>query len=239
MKKILLTVPAMLLVFAAISQTTKKPAKVELNRAGDHLMIQLGTENWIGAPDSIKNHKKGLARTANVYLMMDKPFKGSPKMSVAFGVGVSTSNEYFEKMGVDIKATSAKLPFINQDSLSHFKKYKLTTAYLEVPVELRFMADPYNDRKSLKFAIGAKVGTLVSVHTKGKTLQDKSGTTTGAYIAKENSKRYFNGTRLSLTGRVGYGNFSFFAAYQVNTFLKDGVGASIKPLQLGICLSGL
>ena len=126
-------------------------------------------------------------------------------MSVAFGVGVSTSNEYFEKMGVDIKATSAKLPFINQDSLSHFKKYKLTTAYLEVPVELRFMADPYNDRKSLKFAIGAKVGTLVSVHTKGKTLQDKSGTTTGAYIAKENSKRYcYSIVKPLLCWRHGY-----------------------------------
>jgi hypothetical protein len=60
-----------------------------------------------------------------------------------------------------------------------------------------------------------------------------------AVVAKENSKRYFNGSRLSLTGRVGYGNFSVFGSYQVNTFLKDGVGADIKPLQIGLCISGL
>jgi hypothetical protein len=142
-------------------------------------------------------------------------------------------------MGVDIKATSTKLPFIAQDSLNHYKKYKLTTAYLEVPIELRFTADPFNDRKSLKFALGAKIGTLLSVHTKGKTLQDKNDKVVTAVVAKENSKRYFNGSRLSLTGRVGYGNFSVFGSYQVNTFLKDGVGADIKPLQIGLCISGL
>ena len=239
MKKIVLTIPAIMIVFAAISQTSKKPANMDLTRAGDHLMVQLGSEKWLGSQDSISKHSTGIARVGNVYLMMDKPFKGNPKISVAFGVGISTSNEYFKKMGVDVKATSTKLPFTALDSLNHYKKYKLTTSYLEVPIELRFCADPYNDRKSLKFALGAKVGTLLSVHTKGKTLQDKNDKVVTAVIAKENSKHYFNGTRLSLTGRIGYGNFSVFGSYQVNTFLKDGVGPDIRPLQFGICLSGL
>lgn len=239
MKKIVLIVPAMLLVFSAFSQKAKKSSSVDIDKAGDHLMVQLGTEKWSGVPDSIDRHMKGLARVGNVYVMMNKPFKGNPKLSVAFGVGIGTSNVYFKKMGVDIKATGTKLPFINQDSLDHFKKYKLTTAYLEVPIELRFTANPDDEKKSVKVALGAKVGTLLSVHTKGKTLQDKNDKALVNYVAKENSKKYFNGTRLSVTGRIGYGNLSLFGSYQVNAFLKDGVGADIRPFQLGICLSGL
>ncbi|MEP6675536.1 MAG: outer membrane beta-barrel protein [Ferruginibacter sp.] len=239
MKKIVLILTAVLFTLVAGAQTPGKTTLPPISRAGDHIMFQVGTEVWSGLPDSIDSHLKGLARVANVYIMLDKPFKGNPKMSVAFGVGVGTSSIYFSKMDVDIRSTTAKLPFVNQDSLNHFKKYKLATAFLEVPVELRYTANPYNERKSWKFALGGKIGTLLSIHTKGKTLQDKNGTSINTYTAKETTKRFFNTTRLSLTGRVGLGNFSLFGAYQVNSLLKDGVGPDIKPFQVGLTISGL
>ena len=238
MKKIVLITAALISVLAVAAQTKESTQQV-LSRAGDHLMLQFSSDHWTGVPDSINNHIKGFSRGANVYVMMNKPFKGNPKLSVAYGVGISTSNMVFKKMAVDVKSTGAKLPFISLDSSNHFKKYKLTTAFLEVPIELRFTADPVNDRKSIKGAIGVKVGTLLSVHTKGKTLQDKNDKTINAYVLKENSKRFFNSTRLSVTGRISYGNFGIFGSYQVNNLFKDGVAAAIKPFQVGITLSGL
>ncbi len=210
-----------------------------MNRSGDHLMLQLSSDHWIGAPDSIKSRIKGFARGANVYVMLDKRFKGSPQWSVAFGLGLGTSNIYFNNMTVDIKSRTNTLPFTNVDSVDHFKKYKLTTAFLEVPLELRYTFDPENEKKSIKAALGVKVGTLLSVHTKGKNLLDKNNSGVNNFIAKESAKGFFNSTRLAATARVGYGNFSIFGSYQINNILKDGVGADMKLFQVGLNFSGL
>lgn len=239
MKKLVLVLAAFTVSVTLFSQDKKNNSSSLANRAGDHIMLQLGSDTWLNGPDSIASHKKGLSRSANLYVMMDKVFKSDKRFSVGFGLGVGSSNMYFKNLNVDIISTSSKLPFTNLDSSNRFKKYKLTTAFLEVPVEFRFTNDPEKPNKSIKAALGVKVGTLLSVHTKGKTLQNKSGGTINNYIEKQNSKRFFNSTRLAVTGRVGYGNYSLFASYQVNSLLKDGMGPDIRPLQIGICLSGL
>lgn len=238
MKKILLFVAASVSLSMAFAQK-KKDFKSVINRPGDHIMVQLATDHWSGTPDSIKDHLKGLSRGANIYVMLDKPFKGNPRFSLGFGIGVGTSNMYFKKMAVDLTAGSSKLPFVNLDSSDHFKKYKLTTAFLEIPLELRFTADPENSNKSIKAAVGIKVGTLLNAHTKGKTLQNKNDQNINSYTAKESNKRHFNTTRLAVTARAGYGNFSLFGSYQINNLFKDGVAPEIKPFQVGINISGL
>ncbi len=239
MKKLLVVLFALVTVFTASAQDKKKQGGF-MNRTGDHLMLQLTSDYWTGGvPDSISNRINGFARGANVYVMLDKRFKGSPKMSVAFGLGVGTSNMYFRNMIVDIKAKSNTLPFTVVDSVDHFKKYKLTTAFLEVPLELRYTAHPEREMKSIKAAIGIKVGTVLNVHTKGKNLLDKNGAGVNSYTAKETSKSYFNSTRLAATVRVGYGNFSLFGSYQLNNILKDGVGPDMKLMQIGLNFSGL
>jgi hypothetical protein len=240
MKKSMLIALAFLPVFAASAQSKKKNYDKVLSRAGDHIMLQVSSDNWLGTPDSIKSHLNNLSRGANAYVMLDKPFKGDPRMSVAFGVGVGTSSIYFKNMGVGINSnTTTFLPFINQDSLNHFKKYKLATSYLEVPVELRFSNTPDQDGKSIKGAIGIKVGTLLNAHTKGKSPEDKTNASINSYTEKIMSKRFINGTRLMATARVGYGHFSLFGSYQLNSIFKTGVAADIRVLQVGLCVSGL
>ena len=242
MKKILFIVFTLITVFTANAQE-KAPQKKKLggftNRTGDHLMLQLTSDYWIGTPDSIDKRINGFARGANVYVMLDQRFKSAPQWSVAFGLGVGTSNMYFKNTVVDIKSKTNKLPFNNVDSINHFKKYKLATAYLEIPLELRYTVDPVNEMKSIKFAVGVKVGTLLNVHTKGKTLLDKNGATLNSYTAKETGKGYFNSTRLAATARIGYGNFSLFGSYQFNNIFKDGVAADVKLVQIGLNFSGL
>ena len=238
MKKLLFIVIALISVFATSAQDKKKTAGF-INRTGDHLMLQLTSDHWTGVPDSIKSRMKGFARGANVYVMLDQRFKGSPQWSVAFGLGVGTSSMYFKNLVVDIKSKTNTLPFRKVDSVDHFKKYKLATAFLEIPIELRFTFDPQNESKSIKAALGVKVGTLLNVHTKGKNLLDKNGTTINSYTAKETGKPFFNTTRIAATARVGYGNFSLFGSYQINNIFKDGVAADMKLFQVGLNFSGL
>ena len=248
MKKILflfLTVACVSAVNAqdSTSTTTKKKkdwSKIGLgNRANDHFMIQLGYNGWASAPDTINTG--GLPRSLNVYFMFDFPFKSDPRFSIAIGAGFGTDNMYFKKTEIDITGRySNKLTFRNVSDTNHFKKYKLATTYLEAPVELRFALNPANTNRSWKFAIGGKIGTLMSASVKGKTLQNKAGNTINAYTSKEKAKRFFESTRLSLTGRISYGVFGLYGSYQMNNFIKDGMGPDgIRPFQIGISISGL
>ena len=219
---------------SAIAQRVLKP---QSTRSNDNFLLQLGYTMWSGQPDSIKT--KGLSRTFNMYLMLDFPFKTNPKWSVALGPGIATDNIFFDEMNVDIKGLSENLVFSDVSDTLHFKKYKLATAYLEAPVELRFRSNPDDDRKSFKVAIGAKIGTLVNAHVKGKELLKADDNTVYDYILKENSKRYFNKTRLSVMGRIGYGNFTLFASYAITPVFREGVGPTVRPLTFGLSLSGL
>jgi hypothetical protein len=89
-------------------------------------------------------------------------------------------------------------------------------------------------------ALGVKVGTMLTAYTKGKTLVDKNGNTINPYIEKESSKKYFNTTRLAVTGRIGYGILSLYGAYQITSFLKDVAGPTeIRPYSIGLAISGL
>ncbi|MEO8962085.1 MAG: porin family protein [Ginsengibacter sp.] len=246
MKKIAFVVTCCLFFSMAFSQdvqtdntTNNKNIYKKYNRSGDHLMIQFSSDHWTAMPDSISSHQSGFSKGFNAYFMLDKRFKNSPKYSIGIGLGVSTSNMVFKKMNIELKSASSLLPFTLLDSSNHFKRYKLATSYLEIPLEFRLTSKPENPNKSFKAAIGLKVGALVNVHTKGKNLQDKNNQSINTYIEKENSKRFINGTRFMGTARVGYGIFSIFGSYQINNILKDGFGPDMKLFQVGLTLSGL
>ena len=231
----------LLLVSNLLNAQKKQNVKVDLSgRPNDHFMFQLTGDGWVNAPDSISNHIKGLNRGLNVYVMLDKPFKSNPKLSVGIGAGISNSGIFFEHMKIDVTGTNSQLVFQHTGPLVSFKKYKLNTSYLELPLELRFSSKPATPNKSAKVAIGAKIGTLVNVHTKAKFEKNALGEIIVDGITKESSKKYFNNTRLAVTARVNYGIFGIIASYSLTPLLKNGVGSQdIRQLQIGLNLSGL
>ena len=242
MKKFVLLSTACLVLSSLFAQenpeTQKKKKPINLSgRANDHFLFQVGYTGWAGIPDSIKT--SGLSKSLNAYFMFDFPFKTSPKFSIGFGAGIASDQIKFSKTYVGIKDATTTLRFINQTDTTHFKRNKLVTAYLEAPVEFRFTADPLNSDKSFKFALGVKVGTMLSAHTRYKDLQSKTGGTLNQYVLKEASKRFFNTTRLSAQARIGWGHFSLYGSYQVSALFKDGVAAVVRPYSIGLTLSGL
>jgi len=245
MKKIVFVLGALMFFSHAFAQDSAtvnkaKSKKISLNnRPNDHLLIQLSSDHWTGMTDSIKTHQKGLSHGVNIYFMLDRPFKSSPNYSVAFGIGISTSNIEFKRVNIDVKSTLPQLPFNALDSTNHFKRYKLATGYAEIPVELRYYSDPAHPNKSWKAAVGARVGVLLNAHTKGAILEDKNGSTLSSYVEKESSKHFISGTRLMGTARIGYGIISVFGAFQLNTVLKPNAGPNMNLYQVGITISGL
>lgn len=222
------------------SHPKKDWSKLDLStRANDHLLIQYGGDSWPNVPDSINT--SGFSRHFNIYIMLDKPFQGNPHFSMGFGIGIGSSNIFFSNTYVNLKSNTATLPFTNVSSTNHFDKFKLTTTYLEIPVELRFAGNPAQPDKGFKAALGVKGGLLINAHTKGKNFVDSNGRSLydRNYIQKESDKKFINSTLFAVTGRIGYGHFSIDASYQVTEFLKPTAGPSIHPISIGITLSGL
>ena len=216
--------------------------KIDLsNRPNDHFMVQYGLDKWGSVPDSVS--PSGFSRHFNVYVMLDRPFKDSRHMSIGIGIGIGSSNIFFDNKYVNIKSLTTTLPFtdVSTSAVNHYKKFKLTTIFAELPVELRYAGNPVTPDKGFKAAIGLKVGTLLNEHIKGKDALNASGTTLYGtkYIMKESNKRFINGTRLAATARIGFGNISIDGSYQITNFLKTGEGPDIKPYTIGITLSGL
>ncbi len=230
MKKYIIIVVLAAVSINSYAQTKTSKKKFELTaRPSDHFMLQLSSDRWMGAPDSISSHRKGTSRGANIYFMLDKVFKTNPHFSVAFGLGFGTSHLFFNKMSVDITGATPILGFNNLDAAPKYSKYKVSTTYLELPVELRYFSNPEKINKSFKLALGVKAGILLNAHSKGK----------GDYTEKLSSKSYYNSSRLVGTARIGYGYLSLFGAYNLTSIFKDKVAEDMKLLQIGITISGL
>ncbi len=242
MKKFLFLLVASLLALVQLqAQSPKKDlSKVNLNkRPADHFMFQMGYHGWGARPDSIRT--KGFGRYFNFYVMMDKPFKSNPHFSVAYGVGLGTNNIYFDKQIVNLAGTGPSLPFSTPSNGDHFNRFKLTTVYAELPVELRFYENPENTNKGWKAALGVKAGILLKSYTKGKDFQNASNASYygKTYIQKVSNKRYINGTKLAISGRIGYGIVSLHGEYNVLGVIKDGLGPVINAYSVGISIGGL
>lgn len=233
MKKLLFTLGLIAVsvgVFAQdnVAGAAMGKAKERASYSRDFLMIQLSYDGWAQAPDSLGTK---LNRGFNVALMYDFPIKAT-KFSFAGGLGISTSSVFLDGKVLDMSnGNSTTVRFVSSDT---YKKYKVATTYLEIPLEFRFRQVPDNANKGFKAAIGAKVGMLVNAHTKGKnTLGGEKN------IIKEQNRRFFNPWRFAATARVGYGNFGVFGAVNLNPLFKDNTGSEIRPYSIGIALSGL
>ncbi len=123
---------------------------------------------------------------------------------------------------------------------SHFKKINWSMTSLQVPIELRYAVDPENTNKSWKFALGVKVGLLLSAYYKGKSFQNDVGQTIGNYTVKYSSKQFFNGPELLGTARISKGVIGLFGQFQFSSLLKaSGNNPAVYPFSFGIVLSGL
>src|ERR1700761_6816128 len=105
-------VPATTTTTPAIPAKPKKDwSKVDLSkRAADHFMVQLGYDNWAGTPDSV--NIKGFNHSVNFYFMYDFPFKTDARLSIGAGIGIGSSNIFFDQTYPQVAAyTNQTLAF--------------------------------------------------------------------------------------------------------------------------------
>ncbi len=162
------TKPAPAITPVAPAPAKKDWSKVTLSRhANDHRMVEFGYNNWAGATDTM--HINGFNITVKIYLMFDFPFKTHHPYSVGSGIGLGCDNLFFNKQELQMTAKNTEnLAFTDETNQSHYKKNKLVTTYLQVPIELRYAIDPENSNSSWKFAVGVRVGLFNERLLQGK-----------------------------------------------------------------------
>jgi hypothetical protein len=216
-------------------------SKIDLTkRAADHFMFTFGYDNWIGVPDSI--NIKGFNHSEGFYFMYDFPFKTDARFSIGAGIGIGSSNIYFDNTYPQVAAyNNATLAFSSAQGSGNggFKKFKLVTTYLEVPLELRFAFDPEHMDKSWKLAVGTKIGLLLSAYTKGVDPTNGAGQVVAHSSEKESSKQFFSTPKFAPTIRVSKGVIGVYGQLQVNSLIKSGAGPSVFPFSFGFVISGL
>lgn len=234
MKKMLgLLVAVTFSMMTAQAQNDGEPAKKVMKPSRDFLMFQLTYEGWNNTPDSVKTG--GIGRGANIYLCYDFPIAKS-HFSFAAGLGIGTSNIYFDDQRVIMNTANTAITFqdMTTTEAESYKRVKLSTAYLEAPFELRYFANKINRNRGFKAAIGMRVGMLVGAHTK-----DKRSIGGVNIVEKVNTKRYIQTWRFAPTVRLGYGNFSVYGSYNLSQLFNAGQGPEVFPYSVGICITGL
>ncbi len=225
---------------APIPEIKKDWSKIDLNkRPADHFIFQFGYDGWANTPDSVRT--KGFGRHFNFYVMMDKPIMSNPHFSLAYGLGIGSSNIYFDHVKVDLAGTGSTLPFTDRTNGEHFNKLKLTTIYAELPAEFRYYAHPENKTTGFKASLGVKIGVLLKGYTKGKDLQTSTGASIygPTYIEKVSNKRYLNGMMGAVSARVGYGFVSLHGDFNVLGVTKSGAGPTLNCYSIGVSIGGL
>jgi hypothetical protein len=223
-------------------------SKLDLSkRPADHFMFELGYDNWANKPDSA--NIQGFNHSLNFYFMMDFPFQSDKRWSMGVGLGLGSGQIYFNKTYPQI--ANYNIPTLSfalsaggsgngtGSGADHYKRFKLVTNYLEIPVELRFAVDPENMDKSWKVAVGTKIGYLIAAYTKAVDPEDVTGRVLAHVIEKESSKQYFSSFKFAPTIRVSKGVFGVFGQFQVNSQTNSTSGSSVFPFSAGVVLSGL
>ena len=185
--------------------------------------MELGFNFDLSAPNEFSLGFWG-SRTFNLYYQYEMRIL---KSSFSFVPGIGLSLERFKftndyTMGYDPNDLESIVMIPPAESgLAGIRKSQLITNYIDVPVEIRYSANPDDPARSFKIAVGGRVGYLYDSFTKIKYKENGD-------LKKLKSKEDFNLNkfRYGLTARIGVGNFSVFGYYNLTPLFEEGKGVS-------------
>lgn len=189
-------------------------------------MLDFGINSYVhdgslNLPASLNTFEQNIAKSINVnwHLLHHKIGLGKSPFSFDYGISINWSNYEFEN---NFRITPNAPEFTTVDSETNFRKNKLKTTFLEVPVQI--VLSP-NDSKFYA-SIGGFGGVLIGSKQKLKSEE----------FGKENIRNSFNLNkfRYGLIGRLGFGPVGFYAQYSMTEMFRSEQGPVLNPINVGI-----
>lgn len=203
-------------LISQISEETKK----KYNLSADII-----TDFWQDLPDEFET--KSINPGANLNFLYLSPIaKSNFYFCPGLAIGAHNLRSDFFLTKNNDSTFFVKIP----DTLD-VKKNKLTTVYLDIPVEIR-----YKSKGKFMIAIGFKYGFLINSHTKYKG-EGYDPLTRNPYIEKIYRIADLEKNRYGFTFRVGYDWFNLFGYYSISKLFKESKGPEMYPISAGITIS--
>jgi len=206
-------------------RTIKKPKRQ------DQIMLDIHSSQILRETgQQVKN--RWYAYGFTFQLMWDQPIKKTP-LSLAIGLGVSNEN-YFIDRKINRDATNSTYLTAFNDP---FKRYKLSTTAIEIPVEVRFRVQPER-RNTFKINLGFKVGYQLQARTKYVGTGVNYGVPDANVKLKEYNIPGFNYLKYGVYMRLSYSRYGVTAYYQLSEMFRSGRGpAGWNPISIGFTVA--
>ena len=241
MKRILVLIVFFLSVTAAFAGIDSIPATTAAPKPArkpyvmkvpkDRIVLDLNATNWIHHNDNgmkTQYYSRGL----NLYVMYDLQIKKS-RVSFAIGAGISWVNIYSNSKLVDSTGSGASFhPYPVANYHDSIKINKVTTTWIDVPLELRIRTNRDKLDQLWKFNVGFKFGIRVDAYTKVVFNNPHLN-------IKEKPYPDFELFRMGPTLRIGYSSFNIVGYYGLLNVFKSGRGPQANEWSLGVSFNGL
>jgi len=206
-----------------------KPPFVET----DWFNMQLGLNNLINADNKLEMPTgsedmelitgKSLDFQLHIVQQAINLYRG--KIRFVYGVGIDFNNYRFNK---NVNLTKNSEPLATTISANDYKKNKLVTQYLTVPVLLDFELGRGDD--GVKLAFGPNFGYLIGSHQKLKWEDD------GKNKVKVRDDFNLEQFRMGYEVQFGYGSFTLYGRYFPQSIFKANQGPDVRTVSAGILI---
>ena len=182
------------------------------------LRVQVGFNYLLDEPSDMELGFWG-SKTFNAHYLFNMRL-GKSRWSFTPGFGISTDKLSFDDdVTLQRDGDMIEIVPLEASEFGEVKKTKLAVTYFEVPLELRWHLDKDNFKKSVKIAVGGRVGVRLTSHTKVKYEVDGNDN-----ILKLKDSYELNRFRYGLQGSAGFGGVSFYFYWGLNDLFEKGRG---------------
>lgn len=160
-------------------------------------------------------------------LIKDIPVNGPRTWALGIGLGYGVNSYYSNLRALE---SSGGFTYVNADALEGYRRNKLETHLVEMPIEIRWRSSNATDYKFWRIYGGVKAGYIVGTRSK--------------YIGDTTKDSFYNpdseNLQYGLTLSVGYNTFNLHAYYGLNSLFQEGVtGPQGQPLEMAAVRVGL
>jgi len=225
MKKIAAVIALTALLSPAFAQetaTTPKKTSARPDIPGT-FVLEFGFNGAIKPPENFNLNFFG-TQSFNLYYQYDFRLFNS-KFSVVPGIGFAFERYKFKDGAVLGYNANDSLTMMSPSTAGYdkLKKSQLVTNIVEVPLEFCFRSNPDDPSRSFRASIGGRVGYMFDSFTKVKYREDGE-----TKKIKDKQNYSLNQFRYGVTAKVGFGPFSIFGYYNLNSLFEAGRGPSYK-----------
>ena len=220
----------------------RKPPKKEM------ILINMNFDSWLNHPSTV-SPKWFSSRGVDVAILYDYVIAKS-NFSIAAGVGFNSHNIHMEAFPITYQVTpdagggqqTSTHSYTHLDpnffNGSKISVNKISTNFIDMPIEFRFRSKPHKNGKRIAASFGFKFGWLVQSHTKTQTDENhfSEGVNFGRKIKTYNIENLTK-FRYGLTARIGYANFYLNLFYSLTPLFYRGRGTEAVPISIGIGFS--